>query len=247
MEKAELSLPGRKKPYVMAHRGNQKACPENTLAAFQQAFSDGADILETDLHMTADGVFVCVHDATLERTTDGRGPVAEKTLAELKRLSAGIHHPMYRDERIPTLAETAAILPAGIALALELKAESFREPATCRKLVEELKDYGVYERSVIISFHQEHIRAVQAVDKQIPLGLITMSRPVPLAGVQLAGPFWPLVFFNPFYVLQAHALGQVVCPLDPEPDRRLPLYRMLGCDAVVTNNPAVTCRLLGRD
>jgi glycerophosphoryl diester phosphodiesterase len=242
----KLSLPGRQKPYVMAHRGNQKACPENTLAAFQQAFSDGADILETDLHLSRDGVFMCIHDATLDRTTDGRGAVAEKTLAELKKYRAGIHHPMYHTERIPTLAETAAILPGDVALALELKAECFREEAVCRKLLDELKQHSVYARSVVISFYLEYIRAIQAVDAHLPVGLITEKRLTPLAGVQLAGPIWPLVFINPFYVHQAHALGQVVCPLDPEPDRRLPIYQMLGCDAVVSNNPAVTCRLLGR-
>ena len=60
----ELTLPGRTKPYVMAHRGNRVLCPENTLASFSKAFEEGADILETDLHLSADGVFMCIHDAT---------------------------------------------------------------------------------------------------------------------------------------------------------------------------------------
>ncbi len=246
MAHTDLSLPGRQKPYVMAHRGNQKACPENTLAAFQQAFSDGADILETDLHLSKDGVFVCIHDATIDRTTDGHGAVAEMTLKELKAVSAGTHHPVYRSERIPTLAETAAILPDEVALALELKAEGFRESDVCRRLVEELKQVEVYNRTVVISFYLEYLMNIQAIDAHLPLGLITEKRLTPLAGMQLAGPIWPFVFINPFYVRQAHALGQVVCPLDPEPDGRLGLYRLLGCDAVVTNNPAVTCRLLKR-
>ena len=246
MAHTDLSLPGRPKPYVMAHRGNQKACPENTLAAFQQSFSDGADILETDLHMSRDGVFVCIHDATLDRTTDGRGAVAERTLVELKCYSAGIHHPMYKTERIPTLAETASILPGDVALALELKAICFREEVVCRKLLDELKHYGVHGRTVVISFEIDYLRNIQAVDAHLPVGLITEKRLTPLSGLQLAGPIWPFIFINPFYVWQAHALGQVVCPLDPEPDRRLSIYRMLGCDAVVSNNPAVTCRLLGR-
>ena len=66
-----LDIAGKPKPYVMAHRGNRVACPENTLAAFQRALDEGADILETDLHVTADDVFVCIHDATLDRTTNG--------------------------------------------------------------------------------------------------------------------------------------------------------------------------------
>ncbi len=72
-----LHIPGKTKPYIMAHRGNRTACPENTLAAFRRAITDGADILETDLHLSADQVFVCIHDPTVDRTTDGSGAVAK--------------------------------------------------------------------------------------------------------------------------------------------------------------------------
>ena len=73
-----LILPGKEKPYLMAHRGNRILCPENTLASFRQALQDGADLLETDLHLTADNVFVCIHDETLDRTTDAAGPVKDR-------------------------------------------------------------------------------------------------------------------------------------------------------------------------
>ena len=64
----QLSLPGKTKPYVMAHRGNKVKFPENTISAFRQAVNDGADIIETDLHMTSDGHFVCIHDDKVDRT-----------------------------------------------------------------------------------------------------------------------------------------------------------------------------------
>ena len=99
-----LVIPNRPKPYLMAHRGNRVACPENTLAAFRRALVDGADILETDLHLTADGVFVCIHDATVDRTTDGHGPVAEMTLAQVKSLSASYGRPEFQGEQVPTLS-----------------------------------------------------------------------------------------------------------------------------------------------
>ena len=91
-----LAIPGKPKPYLLAHRGNRVRCPENTLAAFRQALADGADALETDLHLTADGVFVCIHDALVDRTTDGRGPVAGMTLAELRTLSASYGRPEFQ-------------------------------------------------------------------------------------------------------------------------------------------------------
>jgi glycerophosphoryl diester phosphodiesterase len=241
-----LSLPGRIKPYVLAHRGNRVLCPENTLASFRQAIQDGADILETDLHLSADGVFMCIHDATVDRTTDGSGTVAGMSLAELKRLSAAYGRPEFQAERIPTLAEVAGLLPADVALALELKTDRFLEPEICRRLAAELDELGIRDCSVVLSFSLARIQAVQAVAPDIPVGWITLSRAWPRRGVQLLGPLWPLLVLNPFYPWLAHRSGQLVCPLDPAPDGRLWLYRGIGCDAVLTDDPGSTCRALNR-
>lgn len=145
---ARLTLPGKSRPYLMAHRGNRVLCPENTLAAFRQALVDGADILETDLHLTADNEFVCIHDATVDRTTNGSGAVAQITLAEIKKLSAAYHFTGFEDEGIPSLTELAAILPGDVALALELKTSRFLEPDVCLKLVTELNQAGVRARTI---------------------------------------------------------------------------------------------------
>lgn len=241
-----LTLPGKSRPYLIAHRGNRVHCPENTLAAFRQALVDGADILETDLHLTADKEFVCIHDATVDRTTNGSGAVAQMTMAEIKKLSAAYHFNEFEHERIPSLAELAAILPGDIYLALELKTSRFYEPDVCLKLVTELKQAGVRARTMVLSFHQEYLRAVQAVAADIPIGWITISRFWPLADAQLLGPFWPLLVLNPCYLFVAHRRGQLVCPLDPTPDSRLWLYRLLGCDAILSDNPAATYRALKR-
>lgn len=239
-----LTLAGRRTPYVMAHRGNRAACPENTLAAFERALADGADIIETDLHLTRDGVFVCIHDATVDRTTDGRGAVADMTLAELKRLSAFYGRPEFKDQRVPTLAEAASLIPNSVALALELKTDRFLEQDVCEKLVKELDRAGVRSRTVVLSFHLPRVLAVRAAAPDIPTGFITLSNPLPFVSAQLLGPFWPLLLLNPFYTLFAHLRGRVVCPLDPAPDSRLWLYRLLGCDAILTDDPAATIRKL---
>ena len=239
-------LQGKAKPYLMAHRGNRVACPENTLAAFSQALADGADLIETDLHLTADGVLVCIHDATVDRTTDGTGEVARMTLAELKALSAACGRPEYAAERVPTLSETAALLPPSVALALELKTDRFLEPAVGRKLAAELAAAGLYDRALLLSFSLARLQAVQAVAADLPIGWITLSRAWPLPGVQMIGPLWPLLIANPFYVWLAHRRGQFVCPLDPAPDRRLGWYLRLGCDAVLSDNPEATAQALRR-
>lgn len=230
----------------MAHRGNRVACPENTLASFRRALEDDADILETDLHVSSDGVFVCIHDGTLDRTTDGRGPVEVRSLAELKALSASCGRPAYVAERIPTLAEVATLLPPDRGLALELKSDRFLDPAVGRRLGEELEALGVLGRSVVLSFSRARLDATRLGAPGLPAGWITLREARPVRGVELLGPFWPLLLVNPLYVALAHRRGQAVAPLDPAPDGRLWLYRLLGCDAVLTDDPSETLRRLGR-
>lgn len=242
-----FDLPGRQRPYIMAHRGNLVACPENTLAAFRRALvTDGADILETDLHVSADGVFVCIHDETVNRTTDGSGPVAGKTLAELRQLSASYGRPEFREERIPTLAEVFELMPPDRALALELKSDAFCKPEVAERLAAQIAASGMAERVVLLSFQMARVEAVSAHNTHIPIGLITMKRLAPSRQAALLGPFWPLLVLNPLYVWWAHALGKPVAPLDPTPEGRLWYYRLLGVDAVLSNDPGKTARALGR-
>lgn len=243
----KLELPGKSRPYLMAHRGNSEACPENTVAAFRRALEDGADIIETDLHLTADGVFVCIHDATVDRTTDGRGPIDQMTLAEVKSLSAAYDRPEFADERIPTLAETMALIPEGCGLALELKTDRFLEPEICLQLVRELEKGAVRDRTVVISFSLERVQRVQSVAPDTPTGHITLGRPLPTPGVQFVGPLWPLLILNPFYVWMAHRRGMQVCPLDVAPVGRLWYYRLLRCDAVMANDTARLAQALKPD
>lgn len=239
-----LTLPGRSKPYVMAHRGNRALLPENTLAAFQRAIDDGADILETDLHLTADGVFVCIHDATLDRTTDGSGAVAQLPLAALKQLNAAYYRPGAAPQSVPTLAELAAIVPTDRAVALELKTDRFLEAAVCQKLATELQQIGLRQRCVVLSFSLARVQAVKAAAPDIPIGLITVSKFWPVAGIEMIGPLWPLTLANPLFAWLAHRRGQLFCPLDPTPDKRLWYYRLIGSDAIITDNPAETIRRL---
>ncbi len=236
----------RPKPWVMAHRGSSALAPENTLASFRRAIEDGTDIIETDLHLTRDGVFVCVHDSTLDRTTGRPGVIADLTLDEIKRYDASYGRPEFAGEKVPTLAELTAMLPAGVALALELKTDRFLEMDVCRALVDQLAAAGVKERTAVLSFKLEGVLAVQRVAPEIPIGFMTVKRRTPTVPAQFIGPAWPILVLNPFYVFWAHRRRMLVAPLDAAPDRRLWLYRLLGCDIVLTDDPATTLRRLGR-
>lgn len=237
-------LTGKSKPYVIAHRGNQTLCPENTLAAFRQAIKDGADIIETDIHLTKDNEFVCIHDAGVDRTTNGSGRVEDLTLAELKRLSAGYHWKNFQEEQIPTLTETAKVIPKNAALALELKTDRFLEESVCQKLIRQLNVESIIDRTVILSFSMSHLQTMGKVAPHIYTGWITLTDIRPVKGPHMLGPYWRIFFKNPFYVLWAHLQKQAVCPLDTTPDSRLWLYKLLTCDAVITDNSQATCKIL---
>ena len=109
------------RPYIFAHRGASAHAPENTLAAFELAFRQGAQAIEFDVKLTADRQVIIHHDRTLERTTNGSGPVAEHTLAELRALDAGgWFSEQYRGEKIPTLEEVFEALGGKIFMNVEL-------------------------------------------------------------------------------------------------------------------------------
>ncbi len=96
---------------LSAHRGSSILAPENTLATFKTVLEMGVDYIEIDVRTTKDGQLAILHDGTLNRTTNGEGPMKNFTLAELKQLSAGRNYPeQYKEERIPTLQETSALL-----------------------------------------------------------------------------------------------------------------------------------------
>ena len=149
----QLTIPDRPKPYVMAHRGNSAACPENTLAAFRQRAGRRRGHHRDRPAPDGRRRLVCIDDGDVDRTTDGHGPVAAMTLrAGQDALSASYGRPEFAAERVPALAEWCAILPANVVLALELKTDRFLEPDVCRKLADELAAAGVLDRTVVLSF-----------------------------------------------------------------------------------------------
>ncbi|AMW05064.1 glycerophosphodiester phosphodiesterase family protein [Gemmatimonas phototrophica] len=114
---------------VIGHRGNRAHAPENTLPSLLEAVALGVDAVEFDLHLSKDGVLVLMHDATLDRTTDAKGPVASRTAAELRDVDAGARFSRngrdfpWRGKRVgvPTFDEVIDALPATLPLIIELK------------------------------------------------------------------------------------------------------------------------------
>jgi glycerophosphoryl diester phosphodiesterase len=142
---------------VVGHRGNAAHAPENTIESFRQAVALGVDALELDVHLSADGHVVVIHDPTIDRTTDGSGRVERMTLAELQRADAGARFTRdrgstwpYRDQgvTIPTLDEVLRAFPA-TPLLIEIKADAAARPT--RELIER---HGANERCIVASFRE---------------------------------------------------------------------------------------------
>ena len=145
---------------VMAHRGGAGLAPENTMPAFRQAVEMGVDVLELDVRATADGVLVVIHDATVERTTDGRGPVHHHTLAELRQLDAGYRwspdgggtYPFRgRGVTIPTLRKLFTAFP-DMRMNVDLKQ---KEPSIVRAFARLLVECDMVEQVLTGSFHDD--------------------------------------------------------------------------------------------
>jgi len=145
-------------PLIIAHRGDSAHRPENTLASFASALEVGADLIELDVQLTRDGHPVIIHDATVERTTDGQGPVVGLTLAEMRRLSAGYPARFgtgYAGQRVPTLAEVLGFLRGRCRVMIEIKAEAVTADAQAgveALTVAEVRKAGMEKDVALISF-----------------------------------------------------------------------------------------------
>lgn len=229
----------RGRPFILAHRGAPKLEPENTLASFALALDQGADCLETDLHFSADDELVLLHDATVDRTTGQVGPVREFTRRQLGQMEG--KSPLdgrLTDRGIPALDELIQLTGAQTPLVLELKDPLFLKEEYADKLVETLTQHNMLGKAAIISFHLDYVLTVRRVCPAIPIGIVSYKTLRPPKVCELAGPVWPLLLVNPFFVAQAHRQGSLVAPLDPDPESRVRLYNRMGVDAVLANDPA---------
>ncbi|MBA9076697.1 MULTISPECIES: glycerophosphodiester phosphodiesterase family protein [Rufibacter] len=123
----EFHSPQGKQVLVVAHRGDWRNAPENSLQAIQNAIDMGVDILEIDIQKTQDGHLVLLHDQTLDRTTNGKGKVADHTLAQVKKLYLKGGHGVVTEHRVPTLQEALLLMKGKVMVNLDKGYDYFRE------------------------------------------------------------------------------------------------------------------------
>ncbi len=156
---------------IVAHRGASHDAPENTLAAFQEAWHQNADGIEGDFYLTKDQQIVCIHDADTARTAGKKLDVAKSTLSELRELEYGSwKNKQFRGEPLPTFAEVLATVPAGKRFVIELKTGPEIVPFLKSEL-DRLKPSGI--EMLMIAFKKETVAAVKQELPEIPVHWLT--------------------------------------------------------------------------
>lgn len=243
-------------PMVIAHRGSSSEHVEHTLAAYAKAIAQGADLLEADVRLTADGQLVCVHDRRIDRTSDGRGVVSAKTLAQLRRWDFGEDSSVLLLHELVELA-VGAERPVG--LAIETKHPVRYAGLVEQRVVEMLRDYRLLgsrfdtdnSRAYLMSFSELAMRRWRDLAPGVPCVFLMDQVPrrcrrgwLPFAS-QVAGPSIEIVREHPRYVQRVHEAGGRVFVWTVDEPEDLDLCRHLGVDAVITNRPAFARSVLG--
>ena len=230
-----------RKPWIIAHRGASGHAPENTLAAFERAVALGAGFIETDLHLTRDARFVAIHDPTLERTTNGTGNVRDSTLAEIRKLDAGMWFDReFMGQKVPTLEEIVEFAAKhDVIFYLELKYEAAW--GMHHSLVGALQKSGGAARSIIISSSEPTLTALRQVDPSAMMGLIfdEANQDHTKAGIELGVrqlcPQYSLVTHE--MVEQAHGLDLQVATWTVDDAAAMRAMIAVKVDGIMTNFP----------
>lgn len=255
------------RPRLFGHRGAAAVEPENTLRSFSRAIRDGADYLELDVHATADGQVVVIHDPTVDRTTDGTGAVKDSTLAALQRLDAGYSFrgsdggfpARGKEVTIPTLEELIHAFPS-MPLNIEVKQA---EPPIAQRVVQVLVAHGAGDRSVVAAGNDEIMRqvrraaATQGIATSFSAGEVAEFlgrvaegdlegyRP-PGAALQVPPEWEGFEVITAETVAAAHAVGVEVHAWTINEEAEMERLLSLGTDGIMTDLPTLGRAVIAR-
>ena len=223
---------------ITAHRGSSGKAPENTLAAFEKAVEDGADVIELDVRQTSDGEIVVMHDENLKRVCGVNKKVGKLTYEELLEynVDAGLGD-KYPDEKIPTLRQAIELIDGRADMNIEIKTAK-TDTDLPEKVAEIVKEYDLYDRCVVTSQTYAAIKTVKKQDERIET-VYVMSIAI--------GEFYNLKYADAFsikytyitneVVRNIHDKGKKVYAWTIDDDKTLEKMMMLDVDSIITNKP----------
>ncbi|WP_294527344.1 glycerophosphodiester phosphodiesterase [uncultured Allofournierella sp.] len=238
-----------KQSKVFAHRGASQYAPENTLEAFRLAMEQGAEGIELDVHLSADGELVVIHDETLERTTNGTGLVKDHTLAQLQALRADNHMEGFEAAHIPTLRQVLELVrPGNMQVNIELKTGILWYEGIEEKTLELVKELGMQDRVVYSSFNHYSIEEVRRLDPTAETAylfsdvIFEVEKYAARRGVKGLHPaLWHVKMADFLTDYLQSGLAVRVWTVNRPEDMRLLMER--GVDAVITNDPALALQV----
>lgn len=222
-------------PRVVAHRGGTELGPENRLETFRRALELKVDAIELDIHMSVDGTLFVLHDASLQRTFDHPGRVAQMSTAELRELG------------VPTLEEAFEVVGERAQLVIEVKSH---QSGVEKALLDLLASHGLLESAIVISFHREVLIEIHRLQPSLITGFLygsTDNTPEELQrdlGIRYLGPHYSQV--DRSLVEKAHEAGLFINPWTVDDEESLERMIELGCDAITTNHPTRLLQLVAR-
>ncbi|WP_420642368.1 glycerophosphodiester phosphodiesterase [Candidatus Leptofilum sp.] len=222
------------RPFIIGHRGASAEAPENTLAAFTLAQAQGADGIELDVQLSADGWPVVIHDSKLDRTTNGQGTVQQFPVAELQELDAG------QGQSIPTLDEVFETLGPNFLYNVELKTAALRDTDLAAAVADRIEAHNVVRQTIVSSFNPLAVRrARRHLTKSTWVAHLSYKSGFKLKHslipVQAVHPYRKMVDANYMVWASKHGWRVNVWTVDdPTEARRL---AELGVHGIITNKP----------
>ena len=215
---------------IVGHRGAAAYEPENTLRGFQRGLEMGVAGMELDVQLTQDGRLAVIHDATVDRTTNGRGRVRDFTLASLQKLDAG------KGEHIPGLEEVVDLVRGRAYLLVELK-----QPEAAPALLRFCQDRRLFEDVRVISFWHPAVKALKEQEPRLQTGVLMVGCPADPGGLARAALADALVlnyqYVNRELVAAARRQGLKVSVWNIDAPEILKPYLDMNLDAICTNRP----------
>lgn len=238
---------------VIAHRGASAGAPENTLAAFLLALEQGADAIELDVKLTKDEHVVVIHDATVDRTTNGSGKVSGLSLCSIKELDAGSHFSMsYHSEKVPILDEVFDVVGQNLFINIELTNYTTPFDGLVVKVIECIRRHNLGDKVWLSSFYPRNLRIALAIAPELKMGLLAWpgwkgawSRHIGKKGDYFAiHPFFRDI--NEMNIKDFHENNKMVMSWTVNDPADISAMIEIGVDGIFTDHPLSALLLLGR-
>ena len=237
---------------IWAHRGASAYAPQNTLEAFRLAVEMGADGVELDVHLSADGEVVVCHNETIDATSDGSGEIRQMTLAQLKQYDFGARFPGFAGKGVtlPTLREVYELIaPTGLWVDCELKTNVYEYPGIEQKCLDIARETDMASRVMYSSFHFPSLARLIALDPTVQTGLLYEEPIEDTLGLALRERAWAV---HPYYPRVYEydraafaAAGVEINPWTVDDPEEMKRQMDMGVYALITDKPDVARRVRG--